>query len=71
MEKFNTYIERTEPDFWRELYMKEGKLRHYEKDEAFVSVSHVARYFGYILSDTMKYVAYSEYGIDYRCAVGR
>ena len=65
MEKFNTYIEHIEPEFWRELCVKEGTLRHFEKGEAFVCVGHVARYFGYIKSGTIKMVAYSDDGAEH------
>lgn len=65
MYKFNTYIEHIEPEFWRELCVKEGKLRHFDKGEGFVFVGHVARYIGYIQSGTMKYVAYSENGAEH------
>ena len=65
MEKFNTYIEHIEPEFWRELCMSEGKLRHFEKGEEFVRIGSVARYVGYIKSGTMKYVAYSMDGTEH------
>lgn len=65
MAKFNTYIEHIEPEFWRELCVTKGKLRHFEKGEAFVLVGHVARYIGYIQSGTMKYVAYSDDGTEH------
>ena len=65
MEKFNTYINHIEPEFWRELCVKEGTLRHFEKGEAFVLVGHVARYIGYIQSGTMKYVAYSAKSVEH------
>ena len=45
--------------------MKEGKLHHFEKGEAFVYVGHVARYIGYIQSGTMKYAAYSANGAEH------
>ena len=65
MEKFNTYINHIEPEFWRELCVREGELRHFEKGEAFVLVGCVARYIGYIQSGTMKYVAYSAKGVEH------
>ncbi len=64
-DSFNTYIEHIEPEFWRELCMKEGKLLHFEKGEEFVSVGTVARYFGYIQSGTVKYIGYSEDGTEH------
>ena len=65
MDKFNTYIEHIEPEFWRELCVSEGQLRHYERGEEFVRVGSVARYVGYIQSGTMKYVGYSEGGAEH------
>ena len=64
-EKFNTYIDHLEQDFWRELCVKEGKLRHYERGEEFAKVGEVARYIGYIKSGTLKYVAFSVNGTEH------
>ncbi|MCM1355157.1 MAG: Crp/Fnr family transcriptional regulator [Staphylococcus sp.] len=64
-ENFNTYIDHIEPDFWRELCVKEGKLCHYERGELFAKVGQVARYIGYVKSGTMKYVAYSADGTEH------
>lgn len=64
-ENFNTYIDHIEPDFWRELCVKEGKLRHYERGEEFAKVGEVARYIGYIKSGTLKYVAFSSDGTEH------
>lgn len=64
-ENFNTYIDHIEPDFWRELCVKEGKLRHYERGEEFAKVGEVARYIGYIKSGTLKYVAFSVDGTEH------
>lgn len=64
-ENFNAYINHIEPDFWRELCVKEGKLRHYERGEEFAKVGEVARYIGYIKSGTLKYVAFSSDGTEH------
>ncbi|MCI9043542.1 MAG: cyclic nucleotide-binding domain-containing protein [Muribaculaceae bacterium] len=64
-ENFNTYIDHIEPDFWRELCVKEGKLRHYERGEEFAKVGEVARQIGYIKSGTLKYVAFSSDGTEH------
>lgn len=64
-ESFNTYIDHIEPDFWRELCVNEGTLRHYERGEEFAKVGHVARYVGYIKSGTVKYVACSVDGTEH------
>lgn len=57
MTNFNSYIDHINPDFWRELCVTEGELRHFDRGEEFVHVGDVARYIGYIKSGTMKYVA--------------
>ena len=64
-ENFNAYINHIEPDFWRELCVKEGKLRHFERGEDFATVGEVARYIGYIKSGTLKYVAFSVDGTEH------
>ena len=64
-DKFNTYINHIEPESWRELCVREGELRHFEKGEAFVLIGHVARYFGYIKSGTIKMTAYSDDGVEH------
>ena len=45
---FNTYYENIDYNFWRDLCVNEGELRHYEKDEFFAERGQVARYIGYI-----------------------
>ena len=64
-DNFNTYIDHIEPDFWRELCVKEGKLLHFERGEDFAKVGQVARYVGYIKSGTLKYVAFSVDGTEH------
>lgn len=64
-ENFNTYIAHIEPDFWRDLCVKGGKLCHYERGEEFATVGEVAHYIGYIKSGTMKYVAFSADGTEH------
>ena len=54
---FNSYIDSPAADFWKKLCLREGTLRHYEKGEEFFTAGHVARYFGYIKSGKLKYVA--------------
>lgn len=46
---FNTYIESPSAGYWRELCLREGELRHYQKGEEFFRTGHVARYFGYVM----------------------
>ena len=62
---FNTYYDNIDHDFWRTLCLEEGVLRHYEKDELFVTEGEVARYIGYVKSGTLKYVAYLADGTEH------
>lgn len=55
-ENFNTYIDDIEIDFWRNLCLREGELRHYARGEEFVSAGSVGRYIGYVKSGTLRYV---------------
>lgn len=62
---FNTYIEHLRPDYWRDLCLREGTLRHFERGEEFVRVGEVAHHIGYISTGTLKYVAYSSDGVEH------
>lgn len=64
-DNFNSYIESPSADFWRDLCLREGVLRHFDKGEDFFTEGQVARYFGYIKSGTLKNVAYSEDGTEH------
>ncbi len=64
-DNFNSYIESPSADFWRDLCLREGVLRHFDKGEDFFTEGQVARYFGYIKSGTLKYVAYGEEGTEH------
>lgn len=65
---FNTYYDRIDRTFWRDLCVGEGELRRYDRGEPFVVQGHVARYIGYVMSGTLKYVAYADDGTE--CVVG-
>lgn len=64
-EDFNTYIRDIEFSFWRDLCVKEGELRSFSKGEAFVSRGKPGKYIGFIKSGTLKYVAYSDDGVEH------
>lgn len=61
-DSFNSYMESPSADYWRELCLREGILRSYRRGEHFFTAGKVARYFGYIKSGTLKYVACGEDG---------
>ena len=62
---FNSYIEHIDFDTWREVCIRKGSLRHYEKGEEFVSIGKVGRYIGFIKSGGLKYVARSSDGTEH------
>lgn len=64
-DNFNTFINHIEPNYWRELCVKEGKLHHFERGEEFAKVGEVACYIGYVKSGSLKYVAYSPDGTEH------
>lgn len=61
-ERFNSYLENLDADFWRDLCVGHGEPLRFAKGEEFVSVGEVARYVGYVMSGTLKYVTYSDDG---------
>ncbi len=63
--RFNTYINGLDVDFWRRLCVERGEPRHYAKGEAFAVVGSVAPYVGYIERGTLKYLCYSTDGTEH------
>ncbi len=55
MANFNTYMDKIDVVFWRELCQREGKLRHYAKGDFFLRAGEVPKYFGFIESGYFKY----------------
>ncbi|MCM1349177.1 MAG: Crp/Fnr family transcriptional regulator [Firmicutes bacterium] len=64
-DNFNTYIQHIDSEAWREVCVSKGEPRRYAKGEEFVTAGKVGRYFGFILSGTLKYVAYSQDGTEH------
>lgn len=64
-ENFNTYIDRIDAEAWRKVCVGRGILRRYAKGEEFVSIGSVGRYFGFVVSGALKYVARSENGAEH------
>lgn len=60
--QFNSYIDNIDTDFWRNLCISCGELRHYEKGEEFISAGSIGRFIGYIESGALKYECYSSDG---------
>ena len=61
-DKFNTYIQSPAAAYWKELCLREGILRHFDKGEDFFRAGERARYIGYIESGILKYVACGDAG---------
>lgn len=59
---FNTYYENIDSNFWRNIFVEKGVLRHYEKGDLFAEEGRIARYLGYIQSGALKYVVYAPDG---------
>ncbi len=63
-DKFNTYYDNIDSNFWRNLCVEKGVLHYYDKGELFVARGEVAKYLGYIKSGTLKYIAYAPDGTE-------
>ena len=63
--KFNSYIDCPAVDYWKELCLQEGTMIHFDRGDYFFREGEVARYFGFILSGTLKYTAYGDDGTEY------
>ncbi len=61
---FNTYYDNIDSNFWRNLCIEKGVLRHYEKGELFAEQGQIAKYLGYIKSGSLKYVVYAVDGTE-------
>lgn len=64
-ENFNTYINNIEVEFWKKLCVDSGELRKYAKGEEFVKAGTVGKYFGFVKSGRLKYVAHSTDGTEH------
>ncbi|WP_295729041.1 Crp/Fnr family transcriptional regulator [uncultured Muribaculum sp.] len=64
-DNFNSYIDSPAVAYWRDLCLKEGIPRHYDKGEDFFTAGYVAQYLGFIRSGTLKYVAYGHDGSEH------
>lgn len=62
MAQFNSYIDYIDTDFWRNLCLSRGELRHYDKGYEFITAGSVGRCIGYVDSGALKYVCFSSDG---------
>ena len=61
-DKFNSYRQYNVIDFWHDICLEEGILRHYERGDYFFREGEFAPYLGYISKGTLKYVAFDDNG---------
>ncbi len=64
-DKFNSYNDCPAVEFWKEICLSEGRLIHFNRGDYFFREGEVAKYFGFVLSGTLKYTAYSNDGTEY------
>lgn len=64
-DNFNTYNSDIDFDVWRDICMKMGRPVRYSRGEEFVTAGETGRYIGFIVSGSLKYVAFSEDGTEH------
>lgn len=64
MKRFNTYLTSLDVDFWRNICVREGELRHYKKGEYFCRIGQKNHSVGFIESGIFKYVVVNSEGED-------
>ena len=52
--EFNSYMSNIDIDFFKELCLKHGELRHYKKNEFILHEGDACSFFGFILSGVVK-----------------
>lgn len=57
MDEFNPYISTIDINYWRDLCVREGELRHYEAGDFFLEAGRIGRFIGFIKEGTLKYAA--------------
>lgn len=62
MDEFNPYITKVDIDYWRELCVREGELRHYKASDFFLEAGRIGRYIGFVKEGTLKYIAVDSEG---------
>lgn len=65
MATFNSYINIPAIDYWRNLCMREGTERHYDKGDYFFRQGEIAKYIGFIKTGTLIYTAISADGTEH------
>lgn len=65
MPYFNSYMNCPAIQYWRDLCLREGVQRHYERGDCFFSQGEVARYIGLVLSGTLVYSVCGTDGVEH------
>lgn len=65
MAVFNSYINIPAIDYWRNLCLREGISRHYDKGDYFFRQGEVAKYIGFIKTGSFIYTAMSDDGTEH------
>lgn len=55
MTDFNSYIGNIDTNFFKELCLKHGELRHYKRNEFILREGEASSFFGFIVSGVIKY----------------
>lgn len=62
MDEFNPYISTIDTDYWRDICVREGELRHYKAGEFFLEAGRIGRFIGFIKAGTLKYIVVDSEG---------
>lgn len=65
MTVFNSYMNIPQIDYWRQLCLREGVTRHYEKGDYFFRQGEVAKYLGLVMSGTLVYSVMDSSGTEH------
>lgn len=55
MTDFNSYMCKIDTDFFKELCLKYGELRHYKRNEFILREGDICPFFGFVISGVVKY----------------
>lgn len=65
MAYFNSYMNSPAVRYWRDLCLREGVRRHYDRGDYFFRQGEVAIYLGYVLSGTLVYAVCGADGVEH------
>lgn len=62
IKEFNTYLEKVDSGYWKNLCKELGTLRKFKAGEEIIPIGKVGKFLGLIKSGTVKYAAYTSEG---------